>query len=505
MRNECKKKIKEAKTNYYINLIETNKNDPKILTKIFQDLGSKNNRHKSIQKLKIDEKIIECKKNISNVFNQHFTSFIDTLNTNNTALTDCEKLSNFVDKNSSPGDFYKIPYVSHGFVYKYLCKIKTSKATGFDEISARFLKLFAPYITDSIVKLCNLSIREDRFPNTWKTARVIPLHKKGSTDDINNYRPISILPVVSKILEKHVSSTFYTFLNGNNLINPKQSGFRTQHSCQTALTLMTEEWLNAMHKGELTGVLMIDLCKAFDLVDHSLLLRKLKIYRCSENALTWFTSYLSERTQRVDINGQISNPLENKCGVPQGSILGPLFFIVFINDMYLYPDLEDISLFADDATAHHSSKCTQIITQKLQNVATSANKWCEDNKMQLSIIKTKVALVGSKQRINRITDSDKQIKIIINDIRIEQVSHSKLLGIHIDESLTWNLQVTKVKKTVAYKLFLLKRIRPFLPTQSRIMFFNYYIKPYLEYCCSIWGSTSQENINIVVKLQKRAA
>ena len=132
--------------------------------------------------------------------------------------------------------------------------------------------MFAPYITDSIVKLCNLSIREDKFPNTWKTARVIPLHKKGSTDDINNYRPISILPVVSKILEKHVSSTFYTFLNENNLLNPKQSGFRTQHSCQTALTLMTEEWLNAMHKGELTGVLMIDLCKAFDLVDHSLLL-----------------------------------------------------------------------------------------------------------------------------------------------------------------------------------------------------------------------------------------
>ena len=218
---------------------------------------------------------------------------------------------------------------------------------------------------------------------------------------------------------------------------------------------MTEEWLNAMHKGELTGVLMINLCKALDLVDHSLLLRKLKIYRCSENALTWFTSYLSERTQRVDKNGQISNPLENKCGVPQGSILVPLFFIVFINDMYLYPDLEDISLFADDATAHHSSKCTQIITQKLQN----------------GIIKTKVALVGSKQRINRITDSDKQIKIIINDIPIELVvSHSKLLGIHIDESLTWNLQVTKVKKTMAYKLFLLKRIRPFLPTQSRIMF-----------------------------------
>ena len=127
-----------------------------------------------------------------------------------------------------------------------------------------------------------MSITENRFPSTWKTARVIPLLKKGSTDDVNNYRPISILPVVSKILEKHVSSTFYAFLNEQNLLNPKQSG---QHSCQTALTLMTEEWLKAMNKGELTGVLMIDLCKAFDLVDHSLLLHKLKIYGCSEEAL----------------------------------------------------------------------------------------------------------------------------------------------------------------------------------------------------------------------------
>ena len=337
LRNECKKKIKVAKSNYYINLIKTNTNDPKILTKIFQDLGPKNNRHKSIQKIKIDEKLIECKQTISNVFNQHFTSIIDTFNTTGIALTDCGRLSNFVDKNSSPGKFYKIPYVSHGFVFKYLCKIKTSKATSFGEISARFKKLFAPYKTDSIVKLCNLNIREHRFPNIWKTVRVIPLHKKGSTDDINNYRPVFILPVVSKILEKHVSSTFYTFLNEHNFLNPKQSGFRTQHSCQTALTLMTEEWLNDMHNGELTGVLMIDLCKAFDLVNYSLLLRKLKMYRCSEDAHTWFTTYLSERNQRVDINGQISNPLENKCGVPQGSILGPLFFIVFINDMYLYP------------------------------------------------------------------------------------------------------------------------------------------------------------------------
>ena len=504
LRNKCKKKIKEAKSNHYVNLIETNKNDPKILTKIFQELGSKNNTRKHLHKLKVDDKLIECKQKIGNVFNQHFASLVYTLNNNSSGLPECEKLSNFVDKNSS-GVTFKIPHVSHGFVFKYLCKIKISKATGFDEISARFLKLFAPYLTDSITKICNLSITENRFPSTWKTARVIPLLKKGSTDDVNNYRPISILPVVSKILEKHVSSTFYAFLNEQNLLNPKQSGFRSQHSCQTALTLMTEEWLKAMNKGELTGVLMVDLCKAFDLVDHSLLLHKLKIYRCSEEALDWFTSYLSKRTQKVDINGQLSHPLENICGVPQGSVLGPLFFIVFINDMFLYPELDNLSLFADDATAHHSSKCSQTITHKLQAMATSADNWCEENKMKLSIIKTKVALVGSRQRLNKMTDTEKEINIFINDIQLEQITHGKLLGIHIDESLTWNLQVANIKKIVVYKLFLLKRIRTFLPTQSRIQFYNYYVKPYLEYCCSIWGSTFQENINTIVKLQKRAA
>ena len=178
LRNKCKKKIKEAESNHYVNLIETNKNDPKILTKIFQELRSKNNTRKHLHKLKVDDKLIECKQKIGNVFNQHFASLVYTLNNNSSGLPECEKLSNFVDKNSS-GVTFKIPHVSHGFVFKYLCKIKISKATGFDEISARFLKLFAPYLTDSITKICNLSITENRFPSTWKTARVIPLLKKG--------------------------------------------------------------------------------------------------------------------------------------------------------------------------------------------------------------------------------------------------------------------------------------------------------------------------------------
>ena len=311
--------------------------------------------------------------------------------------------------------------------------------------------------------------------------------------------------MVSKIIKKHIALSFYAFLNNNNLLHRRQSGFRYNHSCQTALTLMKEEWLEAMNNGELTGVLMVDLCEAFDLVDHSLLLQKLEIYRCTTNALNWFTSYLFNRSKKVDIDGILSDPLENKSGVPQGSVLGTLFFILFINDIFLYPALENMSLFADDATDHHTSKNIQNISSKLQIKATSVNQWCEINRIKMSIEKTKIMLIGSRQKLNRISESEKYIKLLIDNTPIEQISNTKLLGIHIDSSLTWDVQVSHLKKIVIYKLFLLKRIRHFLPKHTRILFYNFYIMPYLEYCCSIWGNCSKENINIIVKLQKRAA
>ena len=226
----------------------------------------------------------------------------------------------------------------------------------------------------------------------------------------------------------------------------------------------------------------------------------LEIYRCTTNALNWFTSFLFNRSQKVDIDGILSDPLDDKSGVPQGSVLGPLFFIFFINDICSYPALENMSLFAVDATDHHTSKNIQNISSKLQIKATSVNQWCEINRMKMSIEKTKILLIGSRQKLNRISESEKYIKLLIDNTPIEQISNTKLLGIHIDSSLTWDVQVSHVKKIVIYKLFLLKRILHFLPKDTLILFYNFYIKPYLEYCCSIWGNCSKENINIIVKL-----
>ena len=150
--------------------------------------------------------------------------------------------------------------------------MKGNRSTGDDDISARFIKLAGPYITDSIVKICNCSNKTGRFPDTWKVARVAP---RDSRDDISNYRPISILPIASKILEKHASTHLYEYMTSYNLLHQKQSGLRANHSCETALTLMVDTWLSAINRGNEIGLLLVDLCKAFDLVNHNILIEKL--------------------------------------------------------------------------------------------------------------------------------------------------------------------------------------------------------------------------------------
>ena len=191
--------------------------------------------------------------------------------------------------------------------------------------------------------ICNLSITKNQFPNDWKTAVVTPLFKKGSTDDPGNYRPFPILPILSKLLERHVFNYLYEFLVCHDLLISRQSGFRSKHSCETALHLLVDNWL--IYNKEIVGVLFNDFCKAFDIVDHNILLKKLNF---SQDSMSWFTSYLSNRQQCVKINHKVSKPLQIKFGVLQGSILGTLLFILFINDLLLEDELDLPSLFADD-------------------------------------------------------------------------------------------------------------------------------------------------------------
>ena len=218
---------------------------------------------------------------------------------------------------------YTISEITEHVVNKALLALKPGKSTGADTISARLLRAAAPAITMPITTIINNSIRIGTFPTMWKLAKVIPIHKKGATDNKGNYRPISVLSALSKILERQVHDSLYAYLMARNLLHGSQFGFRTQHSCETAQNYMVHKWALAIDKGLVNGVVLLDLRKAFYLVNHTVLLEKMAIYGCSQHSMQWFTSYLSERQQFVQFKGKLSHQAEIQTGVPQGSILRP--------------------------------------------------------------------------------------------------------------------------------------------------------------------------------------
>ena len=291
-------------------------------------------------------------------------------------------------------------------------------------------------------------------------------------------------------------------INEFDLLQKEQSGFREHHSCMTALTKMTESWLAEMDQGNLTGTVLLDFSKAFDLVSRNILLQKLKIYRFSEQTLTLMRSYLLDRTQEVRIGNLSSEKRTILAGVPQGSVLGPLLFILFINDLPLHIENSDIDIFADDATLHNSSNEIHNINNGLQVDVNNVVQWCKQNKMVLNENKTKGLLIGTGQRLSRCHSN---LEITINNHVIECSDSEKLLGIKIDQCLNFVGHIDYVCRNVTSKISLLSKIKQYLPLDTRKLYYNAYILPVLDYCLTVWGSASKYQLDRLLKLQKRAA
>ena len=310
-----------------------------------------------------------------------------------------------------------------------------SKATGLDNISVKFLKLSIHVIGDILTHIMNCSIKSGVFIDEWKDARVTPLYKSGEIFLVNNYRPVSVLPILSKIIERHIHNHFYEYLMHNNLITENQSGFRPKHSCETALHSIIEKWLHNIDNGKLTGVLFVDLSKAFDTVNHHVLLHKLLSFGICENSYNWFKSYLTNRSQCVRWNGSQSEKLDVTIGVPQGSILGPLFFMLYVND---YPNCLQHSaahMYADDTSIY-------VIENKLLRDLKNTLEWMDKNKLTINLKKTQCMLIGTEQRLRK----SRKLSLQVGDVFIENVSCAKLLGVYIDRCLTWSEHVEILSK-----------------------------------------------------------
>ena len=272
-------------------------------------------------------------------------------------------------------------------------------------------------------------------------AIVTPVHKSGSKSDTSNYRPISVLPVFAKIQEKAVHEMVYSFLLKHKLLSSYQSGFRPLHSTTTSLIDITNTVLHNIDKGKLTGLAFLDLSKAFDTLDHELLLMKFSDFGLNKSSVNWFKAYLAKRTQSVNINGVQSDTEPILYGVPQGSVLGPLLFIMYINDLPTVTKYCKVHLYADDTLLFFESSSVQTIEAALSEDLGHVVGWLNQNYLMLNHSKTKVMLMGTHQKLSSV----QSFTVNVNANDLERVYKFKYLGVILDPCLTWNEHIEHIR------------------------------------------------------------
>jgi hypothetical protein len=350
-----------------------------------------------------------------------------------------------------------------------------------------------------LTSIINSSFKTGIFPSELKIAKVVPIHKDGSKSEVSNYRPISLLSSFSKIFEKAMYARLINFLNSNNTLTESQYGFRAGRSCEHALLDAQNNILSALNKKQIALLLLIDFSKAFDTVDHNILLHKLHHYGVRDEAHKWLKSYLSDRTQYVCIDNKFSDTQQLEFGVPQGSILGPLLFIIYINDIPNISQIAKFVLYADDANIIITGNNIHEIKSKLQSLSCSLIEWVNDNELLINVKKTKY-MIFSRTKNRDFPDFSPKL----NNIPIERKQVVRFLGVLVDDKLAWNHHVIALKAKMSRYIGIMYKLRSILPPKARAFIFNSLVQSHLNYCSLIWGSTCKSNIDSLFTTQKKA-
>ena len=329
-------------------------------------------------------------------------------------------------------------------VKQIISTLKNSYSKGHDNLSVNTIKNCSDQVARPLSMIFNKSFEYGVVPNNLKIAKIIPVFKSDDKKLVSNYRPISVLPAFSKILERLMYNRLLHFIDQHNILSNSQFGFRKKISTTMALLELVDKISTSMEKNEFTIGIFIDLAKAFDTVNHQILLAKLYHYGIRGIAHDWFKNYLSNRLQYVHFNNTESNRLPVTCGVPQGSILGPLLFIIYINDLNVVSKLVTFIMFADDTNIFISGKNLDNITCTVNEELNIINEWFSANLLSLNIKKTNYILFGNKGMAD--------VSISIGGSRITRVFETKFLGVIIQANLKWNAHISlianKTSKTV---------------------------------------------------------
>lgn len=492
-RNYLNNIIKQKKSEYYLQKFASFRLNTKKIWELIKEIKStKNNQNTASHTLNYNDTVLNTPHEISNAFNTYFSQIAPELSS---------QLPRAQNSHTSylQGNFLSsmnIPLVAANDTVKAITALKNKKSN-VDEIPVIIIKENKNLLAEPLSKLFNDSIKDGVFPTRFKLAKIIPIHKSGSKTKVSNYRPISILSVFSKIFEIIMKNFLMSYLSKQKILNNRQFGFRPGLNTFDAINLFTSDLHNALNNHKSIISIFIDFSKAFDTVDPNILVDKLQHYGIRGCVQKWFKSYLTGRSQFTSYNNSKSTIKPIQLGVPQGSILGPILFLLYINDIcYASTALSTIQ-FADDSTLYMIGDNPTDLINRANRALSAFAEWCLANRLTINTTKTFYMLFT-----NTTTKYQPLPRLAILDEDITQVYKTKFLGITFDKNLTFKYHISNLCLKLSRSVALLLKIKNFVTIEIMKIMYYAHIFPHLIYCNPIWSTTYPchlQNLNILHK------